>query len=139
MASPVCLNYSVDLQNSLGICPLLAPCNGKMPSWSGTLPLSHMLSKGSHLGKGKIGINEKEKELEVVPAWITAGSQVLENIYGGDPGPRGCALWIQCIPGPISQADTSYNPSNLLGWGCDSWISISSLCPAFPLKIWGKN
>lgn len=135
MASPVCLNYSVDLQNSLGICPLLALCNGRIPS----RPLSHLLSKGSHLGKGKIGINVKEVELEVVPAWITAGSQVLENIYGEDPGPRGCAPRIECIPGPISQADTSYNPSNLLEWGCDPWMSMSSLCPAFPLKIWGKN
>lgn len=79
------------------------------------LAVSHLLSKGSHLGKGKIGVNEKEKELEVLPAWITAGSQVLENIYRGDPGPCGCAPWIEHVPEPISQDDTSYNPSNLLG------------------------
>lgn len=59
-----------------------------------TLPASHQLSERTHLvslGKERIGVNvnEKEKELEMIPARITTGSQVFKNIYGEEGlGPR---------------------------------------------------
>ena len=65
-----------------------------------TLPASHQLSQRAHLGslrKERIGVNvnEKEKELDMIPARITTGSQVLKNIYGEEGLGTKCLL---CAP-----------------------------------------